>query len=92
MNTRRKRRLLRAFLQLVEDGELEQPYWDELCDKLETQANKGDRDIIEILQKMRSIFETSQIRQGKMKAVIIVLEEFIVKVIAETIRRSMRGY
>jgi len=92
MNARRKRRLLRTFLQLVERGELEQPHWDEVCHKLETQVNKGDRDIIELVQKMRRISRTSQIRQGKTEAVLIVLEEFIVKVIAETIRRSMRGY
>lgn len=84
MNARRKKALLSMFLQLVEDGELDQAYWDEVCDRLEIQANRGNGEVTELLQKIRRMLKTSQIRQGKMRAVLKVLEEFLVQVLAET--------
>ena len=92
MNARRKRRLLGVFLKLVEDGELDYAYWDELCEKLEIQASRGNPEVSEFLQKIRRLSETSQIRQGQVIAVREVLREFLVQVLAEISVRLVKGY
>lgn len=90
MNSRQKKKLLRCFLNLVETGELDETFYEELVDKLAIQVERGDGAVIELLYKMNKIYETSKTRNERMKAVGTVIQEFIVKVLAEYITRMSK--
>lgn len=87
MNARERKKLLHNFLKLIENGELNEKCFDELVEKLAIQHKKGDGAVIELLDKLDRIHRTTKKGRGKIAAIRMVVEEFIAKVIAETINR-----
>jgi len=92
VNARQKKKLLRRFLNLIGNHELNEKDYDELVQKLETELEKRDGAVIELMEKLNKIYKNSNRRNNKIKAAGIVIEEFIAKIIAETITRETRGY
>ena len=92
MNSRQKRKLLRGFLKLIETRGLNEKCYDEVVQILASQFEKRDGAVIELLDKLSRIYKTPERKNNKLKAAGVVIEEFIVKVIAEIVIRSSRGY
>ena len=92
MNARRKQKLLRDFLKLIENRKLNEKDYEELIQKLGTEVKKGDGAANKLNVELSKIYMNPNRRNSKIKAVGIVIEEFSAKVIAETITRITRGY
>ena len=92
MNARRKRKLLRSFLSLIENRELNEKDYAELIQKLEKEYKKRDGAVEVLIEKLSKIYKKPDKRNNKIKAIRIAVEEFSAKVIAETITRVTRGY
>ena len=94
MNTRRKRRLLDAFLGLVEAGEVDEAYWEQVCGLLEVQYNDGNRIDDKLLRNLRGILKASQTRHERTVAVVRALnralKELLVETLAEIVVRMTR--
>ena len=91
MNSRQRRKLLRRFLNLIEDVELDETFYEELVSKLTIQVERGDGAAIELLNRIHRIHKTSKTRNKKMEAIGTVIKEFIVQVIAEYMTRMSKG-
>lgn len=92
MKNRKEKRQFRGFLKLISDGKLTESDWEEVFCRLRTLASTGDRLSIELVSKLDSISETVSTPSERMRAVRIVGEEFIAKVMAEAAVRFWRGY
>lgn len=91
MNARRKRKLLLDVFSLIENRELTENDYTEIVQKLEREFKKGDVAVKVLRDRLSKIYKNPN-KRNKIKAVRIAIEEFFVKVIAETIIRGTRGY
>jgi hypothetical protein len=92
MKTRSRIKLLHSFLGLIEKDELSEKDFSELLDKLNILAKKKDRRVVEFLNDLNNVNRVHKAKKDKMKAVGIIVEEFIAKVVAEICVKITRGY
>lgn len=79
-------------MKLIEKGKLTEKEYNELLLKLAIQFKYKDEAVFFMSGSMKSIKDSIKSKKEKMKAIGLVVEEFVAKIIAETIVRGSRGY
>lgn len=81
--------MLCSIFNLIEKEELSEKEWEEVFDKWSTQLRQNNGDLKEL---HFDTYRISKKQTNRVRAVGILVEEFVVKTLAETAVRWIRGY